>query len=112
DSGGVSWEAVLAVGVFLLLLIHWPAFRARVGWAARFAFVKVPRAVRRSPLVYGLVHNPLTRFFRRYLLLPVAAGGVGALATALLGGDATSVGLVGGGMALLAGTFFRTPFAR
>jgi TM2 domain-containing membrane protein YozV len=112
DSGGVSWQAVLAVGVFLLLLIHWPAFRARVGSAAKLAFVKVPRAIRRSPLIYRLVHNPLTRFFRRYLLLPAAAGCAGAGLTALLGGDATSVGLVGGGMALLAGTFFRTPLGR
>jgi hypothetical protein len=112
DAGGVSWEAVLIVGVLLLLLIHWPAFRARAGRAAEFAFVKVPRSVRRSPLIYRLVHNRLTRFFRRHLLLPVAAGGAGSVLTVLLGGDAASVGLVGGGMALLAGTFFRTPFGR
>ena len=112
DPGGVRWEAVLVLGVFLLLLIHSPAFRARVAAAARFAFVKVPRAVRRSPLIYRLVHNRMTRFFRRHLLLPAAAGGTGAAVTGLLGGDATSVGLVGGGLALLAGTFFRTPFGR
>jgi hypothetical protein len=112
DPGGVSREAVLAVGVFLLLLIHWPAFRARVIRVARFVFVKVPRAVRRSPVVYRLVHNRATRTFRRYLLLPLAGGGAAALASTIAGGDAASVALVGVGTALLAGTFFRTPFGR
>jgi TM2 domain-containing membrane protein YozV len=112
DPGGVSREAVLAVGIFLLLLIHRPAFRSRVARAARFAFVKVPRAVRRSPLVYQLVHNRATRLLRRYLLLPLAAGGTAALAATVAGADAASVSLVGVGAALLAGTFFRTPFGR
>ena len=112
EPGGVRWEAVLAVGVFLLLLLHWPAFRVRVARAAQVLFVKVPRAVRRSPLVYRLVHNRATRFFRRYLLLPVAAGGAAALATAVAGADGMSVALVGTGTALLAGTFFRTPIGR
>jgi hypothetical protein len=112
EAGGVSWEAVLAVGVFLLLLLHWPAFRTRVAWIAQFFFVKVPRAIRRSPFFYRLVHNRATRFFRRYLLLPLTAGGAATLATAIAGADATSVALVGTGTALLAGTFFRTAFGR
>jgi hypothetical protein len=112
EASGVSWEAVLAVGVFLLLLLYWQAFRTRVAWMARFLFVNVPRAVRRSPFFYRLVHNRATRFFRRYLLLPLTAGGAATLAAAVAGADATSVALVGTGTALLAGTFFRTPFGR
>lgn len=112
EPHGVGWRAVLALGVFLLLLLHWPAFRARIATAVRFTFVKVPRAIRRSPVVYRIVHNPLTRFFRRHLLLPVAAAAAGAIATWLAGGDIASIGLIAGGMALLAATFFRTPFGR
>lgn len=112
ESGGVGWPAILGVGLFLLLLIHWPAFRGHAGRLARFAVVKVPRAVRRSPVIRRLVHNPLTRFFRRYLLVPVGGGGAAALATWVSGGNGTSVALVGGGTAVLAGTFFRTPLGR
>lgn len=112
DPGGVSWEAVIGVGLFLLLLIHWPAFRARVGWLVSLTFVKLPRAVRRSPVVQALVHNPVTRFFRRFLLVPTAAGGAAALATAMVGGGPVSVALAGGGVALLAGTFARTSLGR
>jgi hypothetical protein len=112
EPGGVGWPAVLIVGLFLLLMIRWPAFRARVGRAARFAFVKVPRAIRQSEVIRRLVHNPLTRFFRRYLLLPIIAGITAVVATWIAGGDSASIGLVGGGAALLAGTFFRTPLGR
>src|SRR5262249_20900122 len=112
EASGVSWEGVLAVGVFLLLLLHWPAVRPRVACAARFLFVKLRRAIPRSHVFSRLVHNRAPRFFRRYLLLPLTAGGAATLAAAIAGADATSVVLVGTGTALLAGTFFRTPFGR
>jgi hypothetical protein len=110
--GGASWEWVLAVGIFLQMVLHWPTFRRRLGQTAKFTLVKLPRLIRHSPIVRKVVHNRLTRFFRRYLLLPIGAGVTAALATSIAGADTASVALVGGGAALLAGTFFRTPFGR
>ncbi|MBO0698506.1 MAG: hypothetical protein J2P46_08935, partial [Zavarzinella sp.] len=108
----VNWPVLLGLGVFLLLMIHWPTFRTRVARLATFAFVKVPRALRRSPVVRAIVFNPVTRFFRRYLLVPLVAGGLAGFATLRFSGDRASAGLVGSGVALLLGTFFRTPLGR
>jgi hypothetical protein len=111
-EGGATWPVLLVLGVFLLLLIHWPAFRSRIARGIQLAFVKFPRAVRRSAIVQFLVQNALTRYVRRYLAMPVFIGALTALLTWLAGADATSVGLIGGGMAVLSGTLFRTPFGR
>src|SRR5262245_3642424 len=108
----VNWPTLAVVGVFLFLMLHWPAFRSQVAAAAKFVFVKVPRAVRRSPLIRALVHNPVTRFFRRYVLIPLTAGSAAALSVIALSGDTPSIGLIGGGVALFSASFFRTPFGR
>jgi hypothetical protein len=103
---------VLILGVVLLLLIHWPAFRRQVVRGIQFLFVKLPRSVRRSPVVQFLVHSRMSRFARRYLIFPALVGGLAAASIWMAGGDVTSVALVGGGSAVLSGTFFRTPFGR
>ncbi|HEX3152556.1 MAG TPA: hypothetical protein VHR66_31075 [Gemmataceae bacterium] len=112
EPGGTSWKWVVGVGLFLELVLHWPTFRRGLGQVARFVFVQAPRAIRKSPLIHRLVHNRFTRFFRRFLLLPLAAGSTAALASNIAGADADSVVLVGAGSALLAGTFFRTALGR
>jgi hypothetical protein len=93
----------------LFLLIHWPAFRTRVVRLAKLGFVTLPRAVRRSPLVRALIFNSVTRFVRRYLLVPLAFGAAAGVAVGVVAGNATSAGVIAGGVTLLMATFFRTP---
>jgi len=112
ESSSVTWPSLLAVATLLFLLLHWPAFRGAVMRVAKFALVKLPRAIRRSRLIRAIVDNHLTRFFRYYLLFPLSAGTLAVLAMTALTSSGAAVGLVGAGVALLAGTFFRTPVGR
>jgi hypothetical protein len=107
---GINWPVLVGIGVFLLLMIHWPPFRSEVTRLAKFGFVKVPRAIRRSPVARAIVSNLVTRFFRRFLLVPLVFGALAGFVMLKLSGDWTSAGLVGSGVALLFATFFRTPF--
>ncbi len=110
--GGMNLYLLASVSVLLLLLIHWPAFRKRVLHLAAFAMFKLPRAIRRSPTLRAIVHNPVTRFIRRHLLFPVVIGGLSALATWLFWRDGLAATLVGVGLGILAATLFRTPVGR
>lgn len=110
--GGVTWPELAAVSLVLFLLIHWSSFRARVLQVTKLVLVKVPRAISKSPVVRVIFHNVLTRLFRRYLATPLLAGGLTALAVWLGLRDAASAALVGGGVALFMGSFFRTPMGR
>ncbi len=62
---GPSLAVAFAVGLVFLLLIHSPAARRRlaagVAAAAGFLFVRLPRAVWRSPPVRAVRENPLVR---------------------------------------------------
>jgi hypothetical protein len=107
-----DWTSLLVLGAFLFLLIHWPTFRRRVGQTANLLFVKLPRAVVRSPVIRSIIHNPLTRFLRHYLLIPLATGALAGLLVRIVGGDWLAVALVGGGVALFMATYFRTPAGR
>src|SRR5262245_2992263 len=109
---GVTWTSLLIVGAFLFLMLHWPQFRGRVGHGAKFVFVKLPRAIRRSPTLRILVDNAVLRFFRRHLFFPLASGAVAALGLKVITEDAIASAMVGAGVALLSATFFRTPFGR
>ena len=80
--------------------------------AAKFLLLKVPRAISHSPLVRALLDNPATRFFRQHVAIPLAIGGLGALAVWLITFDGPAAGLVGGGLALLSATLFRTSLGR
>lgn len=110
--GGVTWPELLAATIVLFLLIHWSGFRARVVQAVKFAFVKVPRTVAKSALVHAIFHNLVTRLFRRYVFIPLLAGGLTAVAVWLVLRDGAAAALVGGGVALFMGSFFRTPIGR
>jgi hypothetical protein len=109
---GVTWPEMAVVTLVLFLLIHWPAFRVRVGQAAKFVFVRTPRAISKSEFVHTVFHNEATRLFRRYLLTPLLSGALAALGTWLVLRDWTSPAVVGGGVALFMGSFFRTPMGR
>ena len=98
ESPSVNWPMVGAVGVVLFLLIHWPAFRAGVWKAAKFAFIKLPLAIRRSPVARALLDSHFTRFFRHYLLFPLAGGVLSALAMSFASDDSLAIGLVGAGV--------------
>ena len=112
---GESWvnlHTIGVIGLILLLFIHIRRFRTEVFQATKFALVKVPRTIRHAPVIRLLFKNVLTRFLRRYLLIPLAAGAFVAIAYNLLVRDWTSAGIAGFGVALFTGTFFRTPFGR
>jgi hypothetical protein len=109
---GFDWTSFLILGTFLFLMFHWPAFRRRVGQGAKLLFLTLPRAIARSELVRAVVHNPITRFARHYVLVPFLAGSLAGLVVKLLTDGWTSAGLVGGGAALFMATFFRTPAGR
>jgi hypothetical protein len=103
---------IAAFGFVLLVLIHAPALRRKVGIWARTVFLDVPSAIYRSPVLRGILSNAVTRFFKRYLLLPSLVGITMILLMRTLEFDWEATLLVGCGSALLTGTFFRTPFGR
>jgi hypothetical protein len=101
-----------AAGLLLLGLLHWPAFRRQVACGARIVFLDTPAAVRHSPVVRGLVDNPLTRLFVGYLLTPLVFGVLAGVAIRLFHFDWDAALTVGAGVMLLTGTLFRTPWGR
>jgi hypothetical protein len=111
-QGGVTWSEMAVVTLVLFLLIHWTAFRARVTQVAKFVFVRIPRAISKSEFIHSIFYNRVTRLFRRYLLTPMLSGASAALGAWLVVRDMTSAALVGGGVALFMGSFFRTPLGR
>ena len=113
-SGSIltSPYAIVAFGLFLLGLIHSPSFRREVGKWTRRVLVDIPSAIYHSPIVRGVFSNVVTRFVARYLLLPLLVGITVVLLMRSLESDWQATLLVGGGFALLTGTFFRTPFGR
>jgi hypothetical protein len=112
ESSGISWPGLTVLGLFLLLMLHWPAFRNRIGRLVSFLLIKLPSAIWHSAAVRLLVHNRISRFVRRFLFVPAVVGGLTGTGIFLLTRDWVSVGLVGGGMALFSGAFFRTPLGR
>jgi hypothetical protein len=101
-----------ATGLILLGLLHWPVFRGYFLRGARAIILDVPSAVRRSPVVRGLVDNPLTRLFVGYLLTPLVFGFLAGLAIRLFHFEWDAALTVGAGVMLLTGTLFRTPWGR
>ena len=112
EPGGISWLGFLSVGVLFLLLIVFPSFRQVVAKTAILVFSKLPSAIRRSPLIRTIVNNRVTRFLRRFVFIPLAVGAIAGTGMYLLARDPLSCALVGGGTALFAGAFFRTPLGR
>jgi hypothetical protein len=107
------WDPlVISFGVVLLILIHAPRVRRVVGIWARRLVVDLPSIVYHSPIVRGIFHNAATRFFTRYLLLPLLVGLALIFLMRSLEYDWEATLLVGCGSALLTGTFFRTSFGR
>jgi hypothetical protein len=107
-----SPAAVVLLGLVLLGLIHWPAFRRRMRRTARIALLDIPTAVLESAFIRGLIDNRVTRFAAAYLLTPVLAGGLVAIAMRFLRYGWESTALIGGGAALLIGVVFRTSWGR
>ena len=103
---------IAVVGVFLLGLIHLPAFRRQVGRSAKALFVELPTSIYESAFVQHLFDNWVTRLVGRYILTPAVIGSVVGLVMRLFRVDWESTLLVSGGVALLSGTLFRTPLGR
>ena len=112
DAGGVGLLWVGIVGVVFFLLMHWPAFRRQAVEGARVALFKVPKAIAASPVVRALFHNRATRLFRRYVLTPLAVGGVAAIVARMVSGEWPVSLAVGAGVAAASALFLRTPVGR
>ncbi len=68
----VTWPAFLGLGLFLLLLFYWPAFRAIVyrgvkllGLGVRYLFRDLPLAAWQSGPVRAIRRHPTTRWLTR-----------------------------------------------
>jgi hypothetical protein len=107
-----TWPAVLVLGLFLMGLLYAPRFRRGVGRMLRGVFIDAPAALLGSPLMRGLVDNPLTRLFRRYLFVPILSAGLGGLAARLFGASLQDALIVGAAAAALTGIVFRTAIGR
>ena len=71
-------------GLFLLALIHIPAFRRRVGKFAYQLLVGYPSAIYDSAIVQALFDNLCTRLFAGYLLTPLIVGFLSVVAMRIL----------------------------
>lgn len=85
---------VVAFGLFLMLMIHVPPFRRAVFavlkflWGVlRFLLHDLPLAVWRSPPVVYLRRNPVSRWIRRYLGVPIVLTAIFDAVLAILGAD-------------------------
>jgi len=74
-----------ALRIFLLALALGSAVPPRVGRFLKNLFWNWPRAVVESEPVQALLHNPVTRWMRRFLMVPVLTGALAALILRLLG---------------------------
>jgi hypothetical protein len=114
-----SVAVTAALGVLVLGLLYWPAFRSAVlagllaAWAGlRFAVVDLPLAVWRSPPVRVLRDNAVTRFVNRYFGTGLVTGLLTALVFILLGGGPSQTATGAGIMFGLATLLVNTPFGR
>ena len=107
-----STYTIALVGIFLLGMIHLPLFRRQVGKSARIAFFEVPSAIWHSPLLRGLFSNRLTHIFAHYLLTPLIAGSLAMIGAHLFRLGWEAAWLIGGGVALLTASLFRTPLGQ
>jgi hypothetical protein len=109
DLFDVTPGMVGVMGVFLFLLLYWPAFRRQVGRGARGLFlvlrallVDAPVYLWSRPWVRWVVESRPVRLLRRYAVRPLLAGAVVGGLARLLGagpeaaGRATAAGLVAG----------------
>lgn len=106
------WLERAIFAVFLLVMIHAPSFRRQVFRWARIALIDVPSRLYHSPILRAVFNNAATRFFARYMLLPLIVGSAAILILRWLRADWDETLLVSGGLSLLTATLFRTPYGR
>jgi hypothetical protein len=118
-SPAAAWSTVGILGVFYLLLIHWPLFRARVAkglkvaWKGlRGALFDAPAAVVRHPSVRRVLESQPVVQFRRFVLRPLVTAGLAAIPCLLLGARWQVTAAVSGGTFLLALAFFGSRLGR
>lgn len=78
-----SVPALIAVGLFIMATVNWPAFRSGVargaralGRGLRALFVDLPRWLARLPLVRFLFSSQLVRLLFRYAVKPLALSAI------------------------------------
>jgi hypothetical protein len=108
----INWPILGTVTVVLFLLIHWPDFRNRLLGIAKFALFKIPLAIRHSEWLRAIFINPITKFLRRYILLPAVIGGVVMLFARWLGVTWYISGIYGACFGIIMGVMFRTSLGR
>lgn len=109
---GINKTALTLVSVFFFMMLHWSRFRQQVLNFAQFVCFKVPKAIVRSPLTKILFNNPVTRLYKRHLLIPTITGGMAHLLLRF-GGEDTAVAWYGSGIvAFVFLLFAHTAFGR
>jgi hypothetical protein len=111
--------AVLALGLFLFGLLHWPAFRRGVvtvlrwlGRGLRVVFLDAPAWVIRLPAVRAVLDSEPVLLFRRYALKPLVGAALGVGAGLLAGDTWMTSSFIGVSVFLGAILFFNTRFGR
>ena len=109
---GFDWLSWLLLGALFFQLIHWKRFRTTFGQYALFLLFTVPHALFHSPFLAMLFNNVLTRFYRRYLLLPTLTGVPTAFLGWLVGLQGWEPCLMGLGFAISTMILVRTTLGR
>ena len=114
-----TWATVGVLGVFYLLLIHWPRFRSEVGRGLKVAWkglrgvlFDVPAAVVHHPSVRRVMESQAVVQFRRYVLRPLVAAGLAALPCWLLEANGIVTASASAAAFLLALLFFGSRLGR
>jgi hypothetical protein len=101
-----SLWSVGVLGIFLLLVLHVPAFRrllvagCKAAWrATRSVLIDLPAAVLRLPAVRRVLDSPVFLRFSRYVLKPLPAAVVAGAALGVYGAEPADAAL--GGLAVL-----------
>jgi len=110
ESWMTSWPAIAIFGIFLIGMIHLPAFRKQVARVAFFVLDILGRVI--SFIWDYFLDNAASRFFIRHLLTPFLAGGTAVFLMRLSDHEWEPTVLVGAGAVMLTASFFRTPLGR
>ncbi len=105
-------SAVILLGLFLLAMFQVRSFRQAVFTGVRKVLWDWPQAVFESQTVQLILHNSVTKWMRRYMLVPALFGGAATVLLRLLGDDFLSAAGFGMTIGFLSGVFFRTRTGR
>ncbi|MEZ6139785.1 MAG: hypothetical protein R3B84_04360 [Zavarzinella sp.] len=98
------WWELGFTSILLLLFIHVSRFRWHVGRTLKKVLITLPRVIVNSPVLQAIWKNPIFRFFRRYLVIPIGVGMLVAFVARLFRlewGDVWMIGWISAGLTTL-----------